>query len=101
MQHKKLQHDADLKDLGVPAMSNEFHCLAQGKEGVTKSTNTIFFLSHKEIWYIPITCTLTYARIVIDHCPQKEDPNRIRITSAGVLSIIHSNSPFVPLTWSL
>jgi hypothetical protein len=34
-------------------MSKEIHHLAQGKEGVTKGTNTIFFLSHKEIRLIP------------------------------------------------
>jgi len=27
--------------------------------------------------------TVTYARIVIDHRPQKEDPNRVRITVGG------------------
>ncbi len=46
-QHKTLQHDPDLKHLWVPAMSKEVHHPAQGKEGVTKATNTIFFLSHK------------------------------------------------------
>ena len=34
-------------------MSKEIHRLAQGKEGITKGTNTIFFLSHKEIRLIP------------------------------------------------
>ncbi len=49
MQYKKLQHDPHLKDLWVPAFSKEVYCLAQGKPGVTKATNTIFFLSHNEI----------------------------------------------------
>jgi hypothetical protein len=79
-QYKKLQHDPDLKHLWVPAMSMEVHRLTQGKEGVTKATNTIFFLSHKEIWCIPTNCTVTYACIVIDHRPQKQDPNCICIT---------------------
>ena len=48
-QYKKLQHDPHLKDLWVPAFSKEVHRLAQGKPGVTKATNTIFFLSHNEI----------------------------------------------------
>ena len=48
-QYKKLQHDPHLEDLWVPAFSKEVHCLAQGKPGVTKATNTIFFLSHNEI----------------------------------------------------
>jgi hypothetical protein len=46
MQYKNLQHDPHLKDLWVPAFSKEVHCLEQGKKGVTKATNTIFFLSH-------------------------------------------------------
>jgi hypothetical protein len=84
-QYKILQHDPDLKHLCVPARSKEIHCLAQGKEGVTKATNTIFFLSHKEIRCIPTNRTVTYACIVIDHCPQKEDPNRVCITVGGNL----------------
>ena len=27
----------------------------------------------------------TYARVVVDFCPQKEDPNRVRITAGGNL----------------
>jgi hypothetical protein len=34
---------------------------------------------------IPQDRTVTYARIVIDHQPQKEDPNRVRITVGGNL----------------
>jgi hypothetical protein len=67
LQYKKLQHDPDLKHLWVPAMSKEVHCLTQGKEGVTKATNTIFFLSHKEIWRIHTNHMETYSCIVIDH----------------------------------
>jgi hypothetical protein len=48
-QYKKLQHDPHLKDLWVPAFRKEVYCLAQSKPGVTKATNTIFFLSHNEI----------------------------------------------------
>jgi hypothetical protein len=57
--------------------------LAQGKPGITKATNTIFFLTHKEIRYIPLDQMVSYARIGIDHRPQKEDPNRIGITVGG------------------
>jgi hypothetical protein len=41
--------DPALKDLWVPAMSKELHCLAQGKEGVTVGANSIFYLTHTEI----------------------------------------------------
>jgi hypothetical protein len=84
-QYWKLQQDPNLKDLWVPAMSKELHRLAQGKPGVTKATNTIFFLSHDDIRQIPKNRTITYARVVIDHQPQKEDPHRVRITVGGNL----------------
>jgi hypothetical protein len=59
--------------------------LAQGEEGVTIGTNTIFFLSHDKIRCIPKDRVITYARIVIDHRLQKDDPNRVRITVGGNL----------------
>jgi hypothetical protein len=84
-QYWKLQHNPTLKDLWVLAMSMELHHLAQGKPGVTKATNTIVFPSHDEIRHIPKNQTVTYACIVIDHWPQKEDPNRVCITVVGNL----------------
>jgi hypothetical protein len=44
-----------------------------------------FFLSSKQVWYIPTNWTVTYGQIVIDHHPQKEDTNRICITVGGNL----------------
>jgi hypothetical protein len=74
-----------LKDLWTKAMSKELHQLAQGCSGITKGTNTIFYLSHAEILSIPKDRTVTYGRIVIDHRPQKEDPNHVCITVGGNL----------------
>jgi hypothetical protein len=64
-------------------MSKEVHQLAQGKPGVTNGTNTIFFLSPKKVQYIPTDWTVGYGQIVINHRPQKEDPNCICITVGG------------------
>ena len=50
-----------------------------------QSTNTLFYLSHADICKFPQDRTVAYARIVIDHQPQKEDPNRVRITVGGNL----------------
>ncbi len=74
-----------LKDLWVPAMSKELHCLAQGKEGVTVGSNTIFYLTHAEIRIrrIPKDQTVTYARI--DHHPQKDNPSWVQITVGSKL----------------
>jgi hypothetical protein len=66
-------------------MSKELHRLAQGWPGITKGTNTIFYLSHAEILSIPKDRTVTYGCIVIDHLPQKEDPHRVHITVGGNL----------------
>jgi hypothetical protein len=51
--YTKLMDDPDLKDLCVPVMLKELHRLAQGKEGVTVGTNTIFYLTHDKIRHIP------------------------------------------------
>ena len=51
----------------------------------TKGTNTIEFMSHAEIAKIPKGKVVMYARIVVDFRPQKEDPNRVRITAGGNL----------------
>jgi hypothetical protein len=59
-QYKKFQHDPDHKHLWVLAMSKEVHWLAQGKPGVTNGTNTIFFLSPKQVQYIPTDRTVMY-----------------------------------------
>eukprot|EP00804_Cyclotella_cryptica_P026302 CCRYP_007636-RA/>CCRYP_007636-RA protein AED:0.47 eAED:0.42 QI:0/0/0/1/1/1/2/0/610 len=66
--------------------SKEIGALAQGdnKTGAA-GTNTIFFMSHRDIQNIPSDRTVTYARIVVDYRPQKEDPNRVRITVGGNL----------------
>ncbi len=83
--YTKLMHNPVLSPLWVPAMSKELHRLAQGKEGTTVGTNTIFFLSHDKTRRIPKDCTVPYARIVIDHCPQKDDPNHVHIIVGGNL----------------
>jgi hypothetical protein len=80
----KLINNPDLKILWVPAISKEHHQLAQGKEGITFATNTIFFLSHEEIRHIPKDRTVTYTRIVVNYQPQKDDTNCIFITVGSI-----------------
>jgi hypothetical protein len=83
--YAKLIADPILRDVWMAAMAKELYRLAAGRVGVTKGTNTIHFLSHDEIRNIPNDRTVTYARIVVDHRPHKEDPNRVRITVGGNL----------------
>ena len=54
--------------------------LSQGYDN-TPGTNTVFFMTHDKITAIPKDRVVTYARIVVDYRPQKEDPNRARITA--------------------
>ena len=59
--------------------------MAQGDDKTkTKGTKGMFVMTHKDIARLKGK-TYTYANIVLDHCPQKEDPNRIRITAGGNL----------------
>jgi hypothetical protein len=61
--------------------------MAQGdlKTG-QKRTNSVFVMTHTEIEIAKVAGhKWTYARIVVDHRPQKEDPNRIRIAVGGNL----------------
>ena len=65
---------------------NLFVGLAQGDDLTgEKGSNTVFVLTHDEIARIPKEKTVTYARVVPDYRPQKEDPYRIRITAGGNL----------------
>ena len=63
--------------------SNEIGRLAQGiGTRMPHGTNTIKFVSIRDI---PKNKTITYARIVSELRPQKDDPFRIRITAGGNL----------------
>ena len=83
--YAKLMDNLALKDLWVPAMSKELHCLAQGKKVGTVGTNMIFYLTHDVIRCILKDRTGTYTRIVINHCPWKGNPNRVWIMVGGNL----------------
>jgi hypothetical protein len=82
--YKKLIAEPLIRDVWMKAMCKELGRLAQGFDG-TEGTDTIRFLSLDEIKSIPTDRTVTYARIVVDYRPQKEDPNRVRITVGGNL----------------
>ena len=60
--------------------------MAQGDSRTgTKGMNAIFVLDHEQIANIPKKKTVTYARLVVDFRPQKDDPNRVRMTAGGNL----------------
>jgi hypothetical protein len=68
------------------AFGKEFGNIAQGDDLTgTKGTNCVHVMSHEEIENIPADRVVTYAKIVVDYRPQKDDPNRVRITVGGNL----------------
>ncbi len=61
--------------------------MAQGDDKTGQAgTNSVFVMTHGEI-DIPMNAghKWTYARVVVDYRPQKEDPNQIRIAVGGNL----------------
>eukprot|EP00804_Cyclotella_cryptica_P017218 CCRYP_013146-RA/>CCRYP_013146-RA protein AED:0.42 eAED:0.42 QI:0/-1/0/1/-1/1/1/0/225 len=82
--YEKPANDPLMQEVWTKAMCKELCRLAQGWDGST-GTNTIFFMSHDEIKKIPWDRTVTYARIVVDYRPQKDDPNRFHINVGGNL----------------
>ena len=72
----------------MTGFGKDFGNQAQGdNKKNTPGTNSIFVLSHEEIRRIPRDRTITYARVVVDFCPQKPDPNWVCITAGG--NLIH------------
>jgi hypothetical protein len=68
--------------------------MAQGDDKTgQKGMNSVFVMSHKEIDIAKVAGhTWTYARIVVNYRPQKEDPNRIRIAVGGNLITYKGNT---------
>jgi hypothetical protein len=71
-------HDPAIAKIWQTAFSKDFSSMAHGdlKTG-QKGTNSIFVMSHAEILNITQNQTITYARVIVDFCPQKAEPHRI------------------------
>jgi hypothetical protein len=73
-------------EVWMTAFGKDFGGMSQGDDNTgQKGTNAIFVMSPQDIPHIPKDRVVTYARVVVDHRPQKADPNRIRITAGGNL----------------
>jgi hypothetical protein len=84
---KRLMHDKATAEVWQTAFGKDFGGMAQGdnKTG-QKGTNSIFVMTWDEIDAAKaVGHTWTYARVVVDYRPQKEDPNQIRIAVGGNL----------------
>jgi hypothetical protein len=79
--YKRLMNDPKTAETWQTASGKDFGGMAQGdkKPGQT-GTNSVFIMTHGEIDIaMKAGHTWTYARMVVDYRPQKEDPNRIHI----------------------
>jgi hypothetical protein len=68
----------------MTAFGKDFGGMSQGNNKTgQQGTNAMFVMSPSNIPHIPKDKDhiITYARVVVDHRPQKEDPNHIRITA--------------------
>jgi hypothetical protein len=84
--YKNIIHNPATSEVWQTAFGKDFGGMAQGDEKTgQKGTNSIFVMTHNEIKRIPSDRTVTYARVVVNFCPQKTDPHQIRITAGGNL----------------
>ncbi|MEM1009355.1 MAG: hypothetical protein AAGJ35_10145, partial [Myxococcota bacterium] len=68
--------------------SKEFRHLFDGNKTIPSGTKTMTFIHKDEI---PANKRCTYLQIVCAYRPEKEDPNRIRVTAGGNLVEYHSS----------
>ncbi len=73
-------------DTWMMAIGKDFGGMSQGDNKTGQpGTNAMFVMLPSNIPNIPKDRVVTYARVVVDHRPQKADPNRIQITAGGNL----------------
>jgi hypothetical protein len=70
------------KELWGKSYTTELGRLAQGIPGISKDTDTIVFITRDEIPFTRLK-DVTYGRVCINYCPEKDDPNRMRLTIGG------------------
>ncbi len=79
-------NDPATAKIWMMAFRKDFGGMSQGNNKAgQKGTNAIFAMSPSDIPLISKDRIITYARVVVNRRPQKEDPNFIRITAGGNL----------------
>ena len=87
LSYEKLLKNPETRKVWSRAMCKELGRLAQGFE-TTEGTNTFFFLTLDQIKNIPKGKTVTYARIVANYRPQKNDSLYIQLKVGGNLLFV-------------
>ncbi len=85
--YKKLMKDPATAEVWQTAFGKDFGGMCQGDNKTGQiGTNAMVVMTHDEIAHaLWAKQVFTYGNPVVDHRPQKEDPNRIRITAGGNL----------------
>ncbi|KAL7526224.1 hypothetical protein ACHAXR_001382 [Thalassiosira sp. AJA248-18] len=82
MEYRHLLADPKYRKTWSAAYGKELGGLAQRIPVVVEGTNTIVFIEKSQVpadrWK-----DVTYGRICANYCPEKDDPNRIRLTVGG------------------
>jgi hypothetical protein len=84
LEYRHLVKNPRYRDTWSKAFGKEIGRLAQGQKGVVDGTDTLFFIPFSDV-PSDRRKDITYARICANYRPEKEDPNRIRITLGGNL----------------
>ena len=81
MEMRQLQKNPKYSELWGKSYTKELGRLVQGIPG-TKGTDTIVFIKYDDI---PLDCRrhVTYGKTVCTYRPEKDDPNRTRLTVGG------------------
>ena len=91
--YKCLMHNPATAEVWQTAFGKDFGGMAQGDDKTgQKGTNSIFVMTHAKIKQAYADkVNFTYAKIVVDFRPQKEDSYQIRITAGGNLLTYKGN----------
>jgi hypothetical protein len=93
MSYKKLMNNPVTMDTWKTAFGKDFGGMAQGNNKTgQQGTNSIFVMTHAEFLRIPANHTITYARVVVNFCPQKLDPHRIRPSKEMYVSSLYTTT---------
>jgi hypothetical protein len=94
--YKQLMNDPVTAEVWMTAFGKDFGGMSQGNDKTGQpGTNAMFVMLPSDVPNIPKDRVVAYVRVVINHCSQKADPNRIRITAGGN----HINYPGELTTW--
>ncbi len=84
--YKCLMNNPGTVETWMTVFGKDFGGMSQGdnKTGLPV-TNAIFVMLPSDVPNIPKDRVITYAKVVVNHHPQKADPNQIQITAGGNL----------------